>query len=210
MHKLFKSLIALFLLTVVPSWTPALATGIPVQLPPSADASLLTGDIRLACEAILCLAASKPPHECDPALSRFFSIKHKKLSDTLDARRDFLNQCPDANSTSEMSTLVKAMAQGAGRCDAKMLNKTLAQFTGPGGDAGYNATIISNSKPTYCAAYIEHEYVRIDDEQPQYVGKPHEDGFWVEAKDYAAALSRYEREQAAKRAARQNYGSEGN
>lgn len=38
----------------------------------------LTGDTKLACEAILCLSSGKRPGECGPALSRYFGISHKE------------------------------------------------------------------------------------------------------------------------------------
>ncbi|QHE78921.1 conjugal transfer protein TrbM (plasmid) [Variovorax sp. PBS-H4] len=48
-----------------------------------ADDGLFTGDVRLACEAVLCLSSGTRPSECAPSLKRYFSISHKKLSDTL-------------------------------------------------------------------------------------------------------------------------------
>jgi len=39
----------------------------------------LSGDTKLACEAILCLSSGTRPSECAPSIRRFFSIKHKKL-----------------------------------------------------------------------------------------------------------------------------------
>lgn len=62
------------------------------------ETDLLTGDTRLSCEAILCLSSSVKPGECQPSLNRFFSIKMKKWSDTLNARRAFLNLCPVGDS----------------------------------------------------------------------------------------------------------------
>jgi len=55
---------------------------------------VLEGDTRLACEAILCLASGTQPSECSPSIQRYFSIRHKKFSDTLKARNGFLNLCP--------------------------------------------------------------------------------------------------------------------
>lgn len=55
---------------------------------------MLTGDTKLACEAILCLSSSTRPGECSPSINRYFSIKHKKWSDTVNARRNFLRLCP--------------------------------------------------------------------------------------------------------------------
>lgn len=198
-----------FLALGIPLTTHALAAGLPAASP-TVDTSTLTGDAGLACAAILCLSGSNPPHECNPALSRFFSIKMRKLSDTLDARESFLNLCPAAGSTSQMSSLAKALARGAGRCDAASLNASLRYDLGPGGDYGTTGYAISDRLPSYCAAWIQHEYVRVSDELPRYVGTPAADGFWVEANRYAGALAKYEREQAAKKAARENYAGGGN
>ena len=61
--------------------------------------NVLTGDTRAACEATMCLMApGTPPHECDPALQRYFSISHRKWRDTANARANFLNQCPKQDS----------------------------------------------------------------------------------------------------------------
>jgi len=59
----------------------------------------LTGDTRLACEAILCLASASPPNECAASLERYFSISFRDFSDTARARANFLNLCPRANPT---------------------------------------------------------------------------------------------------------------
>ncbi|OCR03149.1 conjugal transfer protein TrbM [Helicobacter pullorum] len=58
------------------------------------QAQELTGDTKLACEAILCLSSGTRPSECNPALNRFYSISAKKISDTIKKRRNFLNLCP--------------------------------------------------------------------------------------------------------------------
>lgn len=70
-----------------------------VCLPTNAFAELdfLTGERRLACEALLCLSSPHRPSECTPALSRYFGIKKKKWSKTRNARRKFLNLCPSAH-----------------------------------------------------------------------------------------------------------------
>ncbi|HCR0228727.1 TPA: hypothetical protein OMS91_003295 [Enterobacter kobei] len=47
------------------------------------DNQLLTGEVRLSCEAILCLSTSKTPGECNEALSHFYSINAKKLKDKI-------------------------------------------------------------------------------------------------------------------------------
>jgi len=159
----------------------------------------LTGDTRRACEALLCLSSGKPPHECDPALSKYFSIKKKKASDTRKARRDFLELCPAAKESSEMSELVRAISQGAGRCDAASLNRALRRWRGPGGDAGDNGWEIANKLPNYCSVYVQHGYTDLDQGMPRYVGSPKEGGYWADAAQYDQELARYERELARKK-----------
>ena len=79
---------------------------------------VLTGDTRLACEAILCLASGTRPSECAPSLRKYFSITARKMSDTIKKRKNFLDLCPVSNQTPEMSALVSAMSRGAGRGSA--------------------------------------------------------------------------------------------
>ncbi|HIH2103653.1 TPA: TrbM/KikA/MpfK family conjugal transfer protein, partial [Campylobacter coli] len=47
---------------------------------------ILTGDTKLACEAILCLSSGTRPSECSSSLARYFSIKFKKPWKTINAR----------------------------------------------------------------------------------------------------------------------------
>lgn len=151
---------------------------------------VLTGDTRLACEAILCLSSGTRPSECAPSLSHYFNITKRKLSDTLRARLDFLNLCPVASQTPEMQSLVSAISRGAGRCDAPSLNSTLAMWSG-NSDSGY--TMINNKMPDYCAAYTGHSYTDFatSGTLPRYVGVPERGGHWVEARDYDRALAEY-------------------
>lgn len=176
-------LVAIIMVSLQPALSsPAFAQG-------SGDFDLLEGDTRLACEALICLSSGNRPSECDPALSHFYGIKKKKLSDTLDARHDFLSLCPSSNQTKEMASLADAIARGAGRCDAAALNAGLGAWRGAGDD-GY--PIISNKRPGYCSVYASHEYTAFDDDLPRYVGTPEEHGYWVEAKDYDQELVKYE------------------
>ena len=89
----------------------------------------LTGDPKLACEAILCLSSGTKPGECGPSLSRYFGISYKYWSDTVKGRRNFLQLCPTAQDTSSanMPQIVENIVNGAGRCDANTLNATLRQ-----------------------------------------------------------------------------------
>jgi hypothetical protein len=156
------------------------------------DADYLTGDTRLACEAILCLSSGSRPDECSPSLKRYFGIKYRNWKDTVNARRNFLQKCPTASDTSQnMPSLVEAIVNGAGRCDASYLNATLThevqQQACPSDSQGWGdeencyyqtITIIDNQMPSYCLAYAEHEYTyRIS---PKYVGDPMDGGRWVD------------------------------
>ena len=44
---------------------------------------VLTGDTRLACEAVLCLASGTRPSECAPSLNRYFSISARELQEQI-------------------------------------------------------------------------------------------------------------------------------
>lgn len=63
----------------------------------------LTGDTKLACEAILCLSSPSRPSECNPSLQRYFSITAKKAGDQARKRQNFLDQCPKDQSSQSSS-----------------------------------------------------------------------------------------------------------
>ena len=71
---------------------PGIASAAPAN--PATQPDLLTGDTKLACEAILCLSSGTRPSECNPSLQRYFGIHHKKPHKTIQARENFLNLCP--------------------------------------------------------------------------------------------------------------------
>lgn len=156
----------------------------------SSAQQILEGDTRLACEAILCLASGTQPSECSPSVQRYFSIRHKKFSDTLKARNGFLNLCPVSQQTPQMSALVNSLAHGAGRCDANALNAVLRQSSG----GEFEQVTISNQMPGYCSLYFQHEYTnfRTMDIIPKYVGIPQRGGLWVESSDFDRANSQYQ------------------
>ena len=182
---------------LLPALALALCNIAQAQADQSPDMDLLTGDTRLACEAILCLSTGTRPGECSPSLHRYFSISHRKLSDTIRARGNFLNLCPVANQTPEMSLLVNAMANGAGRCDAASLNVTLLSW-----DWNSETVLIGNQMPGYCAVYTGHAYTDFSGTQPRYVGTPERGGYWVEANDYDRAQAEYNARIAAEEAQR--------
>ncbi|WP_037585854.1 TrbM/KikA/MpfK family conjugal transfer protein [Stenoxybacter acetivorans] len=174
----------------------------PIAHAENTDGDLLTGDVRLACEAILCLSSGDRPSECAPSLKRYFSINHKKLSDTLRGRKNFLELCPASNEEN-MPELINAIANGAGRCDAKELNRInqrIITVENPewkrrGCDKpGYGKwrlcdnikpymqiTIIENKLPQYCSAYFDHAWTDLKGKgSTQYQGNPKEGGHWVD------------------------------
>lgn len=155
-----------------------------------ADDDILTGDTRLACEAILCLSSGDRPGECSPSLSRYFGISKKKWKDTLKARRNFLNLCP-ASSEPDMPMLVESIVNGAGRCTAELLNRTLVKFETvtvcdehkyweEDEKRCVEKTIkfIDDTLPQYCRTYADHEYTyRVG---VHYVGEKRKGGKWVD------------------------------
>lgn len=59
---------------------------------------LFTGDRRLACEAVLCLASGLPPQECQPSLRRYFSIQLRQARQHGARARQFPAVMPDVES----------------------------------------------------------------------------------------------------------------
>ncbi len=115
-----KSKLTILLTTAL--LVPSIVSAAPAN--PAAQPDLLTGDTKLACEAILCLSSGTRPSECNPSLKRYFSIHHKKPHKTISARLDFLNLCPTSGEPG-IKELNRALANGAGRCDAKELNRVM-------------------------------------------------------------------------------------
>jgi hypothetical protein len=180
------------------------STGLALMLAaPAMAQGLFTGDVRLACEAILCLSSGTRPSECTPSLTRYFSINLKTLSDTTKARANFLALCPAASQSAGMKSLVDAIANGAGRCDAASLNATLMTYAGEG------QVYVSSALPSYCSMYTSNSYTDLANSLPKYVGSPDRGGSWVEAKDYAQALATYNARIAAEDAAAQQQSSNG-
>lgn len=129
---------------------------------------VLTGDVKLACEATLCLAGGQRPEECTPSLNHYFNINKKKWKDTLKAGKDFLKLCPASNEQG-MPELSDAIVGGAGRCEADTLNKELIQTKtfmvcnrpNSRNDDGCQPVIkyrISSNLPSYCKTYFSNQY----------------------------------------------------
>lgn len=140
---------------------------------------MLTGKVKLACEAILCLSTGSPPGECSPSLSEYFSIDFDDFGDTIRERINFLDLCPVAAETPQMRSLVNAIANGAGRCDAASLNATLVTYTGAGNNfmSGIGSGCIQGTKPAYCTTYETHEYTDLGG-GAKYIVDPPTTGYW--------------------------------
>lgn len=177
----------------------ALAVSAVTMTMPASAQDVLTGDTRLACEALLCLASGTRPTECAPSISKYFSISYRRFTDTLKGRLNFLKLCPVSSQSPEMQSFVNAIAYGAGRCDAESLN---AQMMVQGAEG--TTIYISSQLPDYCMAYIGNQYSNLGGTTPKYVGTPERGGYWVAASDYDAALAAYMARIEAEEAARYN------
>lgn len=168
-----------------------LAAGLTAPTLASADDNLLTGDVRLACEAVLCLSSGDRPSECAPSLKRYFSIKFKKPHKTISARKNFLKLCPSSNEPN-MPQLVDALANGAGRCDAGELNRVMSATYRVKECKTYKhghersqrcswvtKSYVRNAKPSYCSAYFDHEWTTAGD-KIRFVGTKKQGGRWVD------------------------------
>lgn len=178
---------------------------------PAHGQELLQGDTKLACEAILCLSTGQRPSECTPSIHRYFSIRHSKSWDTINARRNFLQLCPKVSSQKGMPELINAIVNGAGMCDASTLNFMLRDRWRSWGDEE-GIVRISNQLPQHCSAYYGHAFTYFENTKPRYVGTPARGGYWVEASQYAAELARYNariRAEDAAKAAQQQWWNQG-
>jgi hypothetical protein len=134
---------------------------IPGNLPTFAPPEELEGDEKLACEAVLCLASLSPPHECDPALEYYFSIERRVWDDTVEARTDFLELCPDEEEQIP-GAFLETLVNGAGRCDIE----TLRDLLNPMYDVE-NGWInsIYRAIPQYCIDYHAHSWTRVGQDE---------------------------------------------
>lgn len=153
-----------------------------ILAPVSARADL-TGIVKLACEAVLCLSSGTQPAACAPSLAHYFGIDGE---DMFSDRLDFLNLCP-TSSAPNMPSLVNAIVKAAGRCDAAQLNRRTKivqvpnkcnQFMQTNSCGTHDVVVIDNSFPQYCTAYYTHAYVKDAAHVPVYVGAPIDGGRW--------------------------------
>lgn len=103
-----------------------LAVALAGTLANALELEYLTGDTKLACEAMLCLASPNKPSECEPSLRRYFSIHFKKPHQTIAARKEFLNLCPVGTQDSQMTKYKnEILANLDGDCSIETLNNRI-------------------------------------------------------------------------------------
>ena len=187
-----------------PKFLPLLAASLLAPAFSHAGEGKLSGDTKLACEAILCLSSGTRPQECAPSLARYFGISHKKIHKTISARKNFLHLCPTGGEEG-MPQLIDAIAEGAGRCDAAELNRVMrrtitvrqcepekvpkrannaqsSMIFSPTHKSRQKCqdvkkTVVLNIKPAYCNAYHNHGWTRTGVE---YIGDPKNGGRWAD------------------------------
>lgn len=175
----------------------------------------LTGDTRLACEAILCFSSSQRPSECNESIRKYFSIKYKKAYKTRRARKAFLNLCPTVQENQEMAGLVDVIMNAEDRCTAEALNQSTLYYGSilkAGYDRGhrhYYREITherSNELPSYCQAYFGHEWTDFGEYgiTPVYIGTPGQGGFWSDYDNRAQAEKDYQAEVARRNSISEN------
>ena len=168
---------------------------------------LLTGDTRLACEAVLCLASGQRPTECSPSLQRYFSIRFRKPNDTLRERINFLKLCPASNQSPQMAAFVTSIGAGTGACEPATLNTALQGFQSLGD--GSSRISISNELPAACRAYLQNPYADQSSFAVRYVGTPERGGYWIEAAQWEPAQTQWFAQVAAQDAAARDQAAAG-
>ncbi|HGJ5866226.1 MAG TPA: TrbM/KikA/MpfK family conjugal transfer protein [Arsenophonus nasoniae] len=134
----------------------------------------LTGDTKLACEAILCLSTNTRPTECAPSIRKFFSIHASKPWKTIQERKNFLALCPSSKDNG-MPEYKDLLANNAEKCSPDELNRYLFERkTRKVNNKQVFYYRISNKLPSYCEVFYNHEY---NDSKPRYVGSDE----WIES-----------------------------
>lgn len=132
---------------------------------------VLTGDTKLACEAILCLSSGTRPSECSSSLARYFSIKFKKPWETINARRAFLNLCPIQNDANIEDLVLNNLVDDVlpvsdpRQCTPNYLN-TQVETKRSYSTFGIMSYRINPNMPNFCHALINHAYT--DYKTPKY------------------------------------------
>lgn len=133
----------------------------------------LTGDTKLACEAILCLSTSTRPSECVPSIRKFFSIKAKKPWETIALRRNFLNLCPTDNADIKDPVFAElkneVLVHMDTDCSPEYLNTRLDKrgYHEHYGEHGRSRFVIEEIRikpdlPRYCQLLMQHQYTDVN------------------------------------------------
>lgn len=127
----------------------------------------LTGDTKLACEAILCLSTGTRPSECGPSIARYFGISFKYWSDTIAARRNFLNLCPTGDQNQALNILKnEVLTNMQTDCTASYLNTRIEQKTFE--MKGLKSEIPQGARQIYCEdENYEHKFNKVLNRNPQ-------------------------------------------
>ncbi|MDP8042526.1 TrbM/KikA/MpfK family conjugal transfer protein [Pasteurella atlantica] len=164
----------------------------------------LTGDTRLSCEAILCLASGTRPSECSPSIKRYFSIHARKPGDLIRKRLSFLNLCPRNHNDDEkkalaqigidtneqkkgMDSLTSVIVKLPHECTPEALNSDIEYKTEKSCDGGRDCTYyyyhrINPRMPKSCVNLVNHQWTRL--ELPTYYGS----SAWISGR-YATNLT---------------------
>jgi hypothetical protein len=132
----------------------------------SSPTDMLTGDTKLACEAILCLSSGQRPDECNESIQKYFSIKAKKPQDTIKARQNFLNLCPVDGADkkdekfADLRDNVLPMTDGR-ECTAEALNQRIEANSYESLGKYYTAYRVNPTVPSQCNSLYNHSYTDI-------------------------------------------------
>lgn len=144
---------------------------------------VFTGDKRLSCEAVLCLASALRPSECMPSIRRYFSIKFSKPHKTITARRNFLNICPTSGTSESQKKILADAGIDITENDKtyQSLKETIVHLPHDCSALSLNNTIqkqkdckdctvyyrIAPTAPHQCQALYRHSWTKIN---PVYIG----------------------------------------
>ncbi|MBZ7980324.1 hypothetical protein AVBRAN12640_07905 [Campylobacter sp. RM12640] len=132
-------------------------------------ANTFTGEVKTACEVLLCLSTPNKPSECAAPLKHFFSIKHKKFWKTLDLRRSFLNLCPTGSTDNIeddaiMTDLKEAIINIPHECTPEVFNRQYEYSTKQVFNESSNSyediklIRITKNIPKTCVRFINNKY----------------------------------------------------
>lgn len=148
----------------------------------TAGQSELRGDVKLACEALLCLSTSTRPSECAPSIRRYLDVG-RDVEDAFKARMNFLRLCPAEHDSQQTEQLANDIVYAADRCNAGALNQRRRIVKKKVCDSFECRVIIysvvRNDMPSYCVAWYKNTLTDIA--LPVYVGSSdNSSGHWVD------------------------------